>query len=210
MLRKTKNWFTGLSKVGKSGVILASLFVAGVAAGPSPADTPIPEPVPTPQVQSQSETKADQIEKKTVTETEEIPFEKSTVQDANLESGKTVLRTAGVNGVKTLDYEIVYKNGIETEKKLTSEQVTTQPTTEVTVIGTKVVAAVSRPRSAPAPAPAPSSAPVSNCDPNYSPCVPNVGYDLDCPDIGFQVQVIGVDHHGFDGNDNDGLGCESY
>ena len=30
-----------------------------------------------------------------------------------------------------------------------------------------------------------------------------------CPDIGFQVRVIGSDPHGFD-RDNDGYGCESY
>jgi hypothetical protein len=51
----------------------------------------------------------------------------------------------------------------------------------------------------------------SNCDPNYSGfCVPNVSYDLNCPDIGHVVYVIGYDRHGFDGNDNDGIGCESY
>jgi len=47
------------------------------------------------------------------------------------------------------------------------------------------------------------------CDPNYSGCVPLVSYDLNCPDIGFSVQVIGGDPHGFD-RDNDGYGCESY
>jgi endonuclease YncB( thermonuclease family) len=49
----------------------------------------------------------------------------------------------------------------------------------------------------------------SGCDPNYTPCVPNVSHDLDCKDIGFSVQVIGYDHHNFDG-DGDGWGCESY
>ncbi len=48
------------------------------------------------------------------------------------------------------------------------------------------------------------------CDPNYSPCVPISSADLDCGDIGFSVTIIGGDPHGFDGNDNDGLGCESY
>jgi endonuclease YncB( thermonuclease family) len=49
------------------------------------------------------------------------------------------------------------------------------------------------------------------CDPNYTGgCVPIVSYDLDCPDIGFSVTVVGVDTHGFDGDDNDGYGCESY
>jgi endonuclease YncB( thermonuclease family) len=50
-------------------------------------------------------------------------------------------------------------------------------------------------------------APTGNCDPNYSGCVPNVAYDLDCADINGSVRVIGVDIHRFDG-DGDGWGCE--
>jgi micrococcal nuclease len=51
--------------------------------------------------------------------------------------------------------------------------------------------------------------PSTECDPNYTPCVPNVTYDLDCEDINYMtVQVIGYDTHGFDGRDNDGWGCE--
>jgi hypothetical protein len=50
----------------------------------------------------------------------------------------------------------------------------------------------------------------SNCDPNYSGyCVPDVSYDLDCPDIAHRVYVVGYDKHGFDA-DNDRIGCESY
>lgn len=60
------------------------------------------------------------------------------------------------------------------------------------------------PISAPTPTPQPS-----NCDTNYSPCVPKSSYDLDCADIGFSVVVKGSDPHGFDG-DGDGYGCESY
>jgi hypothetical protein len=60
------------------------------------------------------------------------------------------------------------------------------------------------------PTEAPSDPPSGgNCDPNYTPCVPLVSYDLDCPDIGFSVTVIGSDPHGFD-REGDGLGCESY
>jgi hypothetical protein len=36
-----------------------------------------------------------------------------------------------------------------------------------------------------------------------------VSYDLDCPDIGHRVTVVGVDIHHFD-SDGDRLGCESY
>jgi len=47
------------------------------------------------------------------------------------------------------------------------------------------------------------------CNPNYTGCVPNVPYDLDCKDIGYSVQVIGYDQYNLDA-DNDGWGCESY
>lgn len=67
---------------------------------------------------------------------------------------------------------------------------------------------------APAPTPAPKSAPAaappqSNCDPNYTPCVPNVSHDLDCADIGHSVTVTGIDHHRLD-RDGNGSGCEAY
>lgn len=56
----------------------------------------------------------------------------------------------------------------------------------------------------------PDRQPASNCDPNYSgACVPIVGWDLDCGDIGETVTVKGTDIHGFDA-DGDGSGCESY
>lgn len=48
-----------------------------------------------------------------------------------------------------------------------------------------------------------------SCDINYSPCVPQVSYDLDCADIGIQVTVKGADIYRFD-RDGDGYGCESY
>ncbi len=60
----------------------------------------------------------------------------------------------------------------------------------------------------PSVAPQPRIAP--DCDPNYAGgCVPVVSYDLNCPDIGFDVEVIGVDIHEFD-RDLDGFGCETY
>ena len=56
----------------------------------------------------------------------------------------------------------------------------------------------------------PAKSSPSNCDPNYSgACVPIVGWDLDCPDIGANVTVEGADIHRFDA-DGDGSGCESY
>jgi micrococcal nuclease len=62
------------------------------------------------------------------------------------------------------------------------------------------------------PTPVPTPPPASgNCDPSYpdfclEPGIP----DLDCGDIPYgRFTVLPPDPHGFDGNDNDGLGCES-
>jgi len=64
--------------------------------------------------------------------------------------------------------------------------------------------------SVPESEPEPAAPATGGCDPNYDPCVPLSSGDLDCGDIGFSVRIIGGDPHGFDGNDNDGFGCESF
>lgn len=46
------------------------------------------------------------------------------------------------------------------------------------------------------------------CSPNYEPCIP-VTTDLNCPDIGTQVRVLGEDIYNLD-RDGNGIGCESY
>jgi hypothetical protein len=46
------------------------------------------------------------------------------------------------------------------------------------------------------------------CDPNYSGCVPDTGFDVDCDEVGETVEVIGTDVDGLDA-DGDGIGCES-
>lgn len=72
---------------------------------------------------------------------------------------------------------------------------------------TSQMPASSMPGFEPSLAPQPRVA--SECDSNYAGgCVPIVAYDLDCPDIAFRVQVIGVDIHKFD-RDLDGYGCET-
>jgi hypothetical protein len=50
---------------------------------------------------------------------------------------------------------------------------------------------------------------VNTCNDNYSGCVEDSSYDLDCSDIGEEVEVIGYDEYNLD-RDGDGYGCESY
>lgn len=72
-------------------------------------------------------------------------------------------------------------------------------------------------RSCPAPAPAPAApapaapAPAAGCDPSYpTVCIPPSPPDLDCGDIPYRrFTVLQPDPHRFDGEDDDGVGCES-
>lgn len=49
------------------------------------------------------------------------------------------------------------------------------------------------------------------CDPSYpTVCIPPPPPDLDCEDVPYRrFKVLPPDPHRFDGNDNDGIGCES-
>ncbi|MEV1155744.1 G5 domain-containing protein [Micromonospora chokoriensis] len=134
---------------------------------------------------------------KVTTETEQatVRYAEKTVKDASLAEGKRVVRTKGVNGVRTLTYEVTTTNGVRTSRKLVTSTVTKQPVTQVVAVGTK------KPQS-------------SNCDPNYSGCVP-IASDVDClPGSGDgpgyvrgPVKVIGKDIYRLD-NDKDGYGCD--
>jgi hypothetical protein len=139
-----------------------------------------------------------------------IPFAKQTLDDGALAKGKTVVRTAGRDGSKTMTWLVRTKSGVEVSRTLSGEQVTRAPVTEVTAVGTKAPTAASTPK--PAPTTAASSA---KCDPNYSgACVP-IASDVDCAGgsgngpayVRGPVQVVGTDVYGLD-SDNDGIGCE--
>jgi hypothetical protein len=130
------------------------------------------------------------VETKQEATTESIPFDTQTIDDTSLNKGVTQVAQDGHDGVKTLTYTVTYTNGEETGRDLVSTDVTTQPISKIVHNGTHVAQA-------------------SNCNPNYSGCVPNVSYDLDCADIRHTVLVTGTDVYRLDA-DHDGYGCESY
>lgn len=192
------NWFKGLSSNAQVGLAMVplALIVFGVSAAKAPDTKQITN---TNTKTQQSEPK---ITTKMVDEEQQIPFSSSTVESNSMPKGTSKVTTPGVNGKQIVSYEIIYKDGVEQSKTEKSARVIVQPVNRVTTVGTYVA-----PPPPPAPAPAPRAS--SNCDPNYSPCIPNVSYDLDCPDIGRRVSVIGYDKHRLD-RDGDGVGCESY
>lgn len=183
MLGAIKAWFLALSTVGKVSVLSAAT-VSGIAVTNSVQPTTPAAPQPCVPSYTYS------------TETVPIPFNRSTVDDPNTEKGKTIVRVSGETGEKTQTWKTTNfspANCKPSARNLEKESVTREPVAEITAIGTKE----------------PPTEPLDDCDPNYTPCVPNVSYDLDCGDIRFRVRVIGNDPNNFDA-DGDGLGCESY
>lgn len=55
----------------------------------------------------------------------------------------------------------------------------------------------------------PSESEGSACDPNYTGCVPESFGDVDCDEVGEEVEVIGEDVYGLD-LEEDGYACEIY
>ena len=138
---------------------------------------------------------------KSVEEVSEIPFQLVTQNDPTVESGKTILATPGVNGKKIITYEVTSTDGIETSRKQLSEVVAQAPVDQVTKVGTK-------PKATPKPQA------TSNCDKNYSGCVP-VASDVDCAGgsgngpayVKGPIRVVGVDIYDLD-RDGNGIACE--
>jgi hypothetical protein len=158
----------------------------------------------------------------TVTEVVAIPFGQRSVDDTALDQGRTVVRTAGRAGSKTVTWLVRTRGGVELSRAVSSERVTAAPVDQVTAVGTRTVAPPPAPKASPTPAPKPAPTPAATkpagtgkCDPNYSrACVP-IASDVDCAGgsgngpayVQGPVQVVGTDIYKLDA-DHDGVGCE--
>jgi hypothetical protein len=191
-----KKW-SALTRREKGIAVLVSVFAVFVIGSFANA-VGQPDSAPTPEAPITQESQAI-ITYSEKTETEAVPFKKLTKEDATLAEGTESVTTKGVNGVLTKTYKITLTDGIETGRELIKQEETKKPVNQVTTVGTYV---------------APVEAEPSNCDPNYSGCVP-IASDVDCgggsgdgPAYQYgSVNVIGSDIYDLD-RDNDGLGCE--
>lgn len=186
------------------GSVLAATEPASVKEARAAAEAAQKKATPAPASNKKAEPKAPEPITKTEEKTEVIPFETVTKQSSSLPKGQESVTAEGVNGEKVLSYEVTYLDGKEINRVFKAEVVKKEPVSKVVTIGTYV---------APAPKPKPKTStnakPKSSCNPNYSGCVPNVSYDLNCPDIKQKVRVLGYDEYRLD-NDKDGWGCDSY
>lgn len=194
-------WFKGLSISGKilavSAITLLSFGTIGTfaqsgstnteaSASPSPSATPTPSPTPV----TSTETKL-----------EAVAFQEETREDGTIAKGQTRVSQEGVNGERTITYEVTKLEGVETARKEIKNEVTKAPVNKVTLIGTYV-------------APPPVVQRPSSCDSNYSGCVP-IASDVDCAGgsgngpayVAGPIRVIGSDIYGLD-RDGDGIACE--
>lgn len=134
------SWFKGLTATGKvTTIAVASILSLGTMGAMAQSGTPSsPSNTPsTSNVSAQPQKPQPKVETKTVTTTEPVAYTSSTVNDPNLAQGTTQTQTAGVNGVRTLTYEVTLTDGVETARKEISNAVTTQPLNEVIAHGIK-------------------------------------------------------------------------
>lgn len=187
---------SGCGPTGPSGAVSDTTTSQSPTAAQSPAATPSPTKSPTPEPVTTI---------KEITKKEAVPFEKVTRNDPNLDKGTKKVTTQGVEGVRTKTFRVTYVDGEETDRELIDAVVSEKPVDQVTSIGTRQ----------PPPPPEPEEPEQSNCDPNYSGCVP-IASDVDCAGgsgngpayVRGPVRVIGSDIYDLD-RDGDGVGCDT-
>lgn len=171
---------------------------AGTAADAKPfVSTPAEKPSPSPKP-----TTFEEVEEPTP-----IPFERSAVDDPNIDVGETLITTPGVDGTKLTTYRVTYVDGKEISREVAGEVVTVPPVAEVTSTGTR--------QPPPPPASVPLVQPTNNCHPSYAGvCVP-FDSDVDCAGgsgngpsyASGPLRVVGNDEYDLD-RDGDGIACD--
>lgn len=72
-----------------------------------------------------------------IEETVAIPFQSVEQKDNNMYKGKSAVVQAGVNGSKKQNVHVVYRNGIEVERTVTSSLILQEAQNKITAIGVK-------------------------------------------------------------------------
>ncbi|WP_454855278.1 G5 domain-containing protein [Promicromonospora soli] len=184
-----------------AAAIMTVLGQSGCAAPETQSTSPSPTVTQSPTTTQSPTAKPEPVTTtKRITKKETIPFQKITGEDPNLDKGTKKITTEGVKGVRTKTYRVTYTDGEETDRKIVKNVVTRKPIDQVTSIGTRT--------------PPPPKQEPSNCDPNYSDCVP-IASDVDCEGgsgngpayVSGPVRVTGTDIYDLDADGN-GVGCE--
>ena len=76
------------------------------------------------------------VEKKQIVQNEPINFETIVEKDESLDKSVSKVKSEGVNGEKEVTYEVVYKDGVEASRNITSTKTIVEPQSEIVVKGT--------------------------------------------------------------------------
>ncbi|MGH3680288.1 MAG: G5 domain-containing protein [Natronosporangium sp.] len=216
-----RSWWSRLDPAPRVFLIVGAvalpllLFCGGLAVlvaigGDDPAEQAAPGPSTSATGQRATATAAPTsrgptVVTRTVTETEEIPFEETTVEDSSVPEGTREVRTEGTAGKRAITYEVTFTDGVETGKRRVGTEVTREPVDRVVVVGTKPAE----------PDPPEEEEEESDCHPSYADvCVPFAS-DVDCAGgsgdgpayVRGPVRVVGPDVYDLD-RDGDGVACE--
>ncbi|OIN65571.1 hypothetical protein BLD48_15255 [Exiguobacterium sp. KRL4] len=86
-----------------------------------------------------------------LTEEQLLPFEVETIEDETLPAGEQLVTKAGRPGIRTQKYQLTLADGLSKEKKLITNEITSQPVKQVVKVGTKPVEPVEAVETTPAP-----------------------------------------------------------
>ena len=158
---------TGQASPGAGAALPPAATAANAPASSTASTTPTTSSPTTSATPSLTPTTAVEVST-TVTEVVLLPFARQTVNDGALEQGKTVLRTAGRAGSKTVTWTVRNRGGVEIGRTISGEQVTAAPVDEVTAVGhqgsapgAKATSGAGGARPTPAPATRTTQAPAS-------------------------------------------------
>ena len=76
---------------------------------------------------------------RTVTEEVEIPFAEETVKSYVLAPGTTAVQQLGEVGLKKVNYNVQYIDGVEVSREFVSEEIVKQPVARVTAVGASMI-----------------------------------------------------------------------
>lgn len=76
------------------------------------------------------------VEKEELVQNEPINFETIVEKDESLDKSVSKVKSEGVNGEKEVTYEVVYRDGVETSRNVTSTKTITEPKNEIVIKGT--------------------------------------------------------------------------
>jgi len=75
--------------------------------------------------------------KQTITQDEKVKFEVEKIENAELSVGYSEIKVAGIDGLRSVTYEIIIEDGKEVSRKEIASLTTKQPKTQVEIVGVK-------------------------------------------------------------------------